>query len=197
MLDELSVGHRAKALPAMLSGGEQQRVAIARALITDPVLILADEPTGALDPITSIQVLELFEELHSKKNVAFLIVTHSRDVAEFADRVLELREGRFVAQRGSDVNLSDLTEGKREIFMDELGTLNLPPDVVVKMGGSGSYRVADLEDGKLTLANVVESASNMGVLKLVESCPACKFLYQSDEELECPECGSSRPKVSN
>ena len=197
MLDELAVGHRAKALPAMLSGGEQQRVAIARALITDPVLILADEPTGALDPITSIQVLELFEELHSKKNVAFLIVTHSRDVAEFADRVLELREGRFVAQRGSDVNLSDLTEGERELFMDELGTLNLPPDVVVTMGGSGSYRVAELEVGKLTLANVAESISKIGVLKLVETCPACKFIYQSNEELECPECGSSRPKVSN
>jgi putative ABC transport system ATP-binding protein len=197
MLDELAVGHRAKALPAMLSGGEQQRVAIARALITDPVLILADEPTGALDPITSVQVLELFEELHSKKNVAFLIVTHSREVAEFADRVLELREGRFVAQRGSDVNLNDLTEGKREIFMDELGTLNLPPDVVIKMGGSGSYRIAELGDRKLTLKNVVEPASKLGILKLVESCPACKFLYQSDEVLECPECGSSRPKVSN
>jgi putative ABC transport system ATP-binding protein len=197
MLDELAVGHRARALPATLSGGEQQRVAIARALITDPVLILADEPTGALDPVTSVQVLELFEELHSKKNVAFLIVTHSRDVAEFADRVLELREGRFVAQRGSDVDLGDLTQGEREIFMDELGTLNLPPDVVVKMGGSGSYRVANLEDGKLTLANVAESASKFGVLKLVETCPACKSLYQNDEQLECSECGSSRPKVSN
>ena len=68
---------RLHGLPETLSGGEQQRVAIARALITNPKLILADEPTGALDPITSREVLELFRKLHKEKGVAFLIVTHS------------------------------------------------------------------------------------------------------------------------
>ena len=65
----------------MLSGGEQQRVAIARALITRPRLILADEPTGALDPVTSREVLALFKDLHENDGVSFLIVTHSKEVA--------------------------------------------------------------------------------------------------------------------
>ena len=97
LLDELGMGHRSKGLPAMLSGGEQPRVAIARALITNPRLILADEPTGALDPITSREVLALFKELHENKGVAFLIVTHSAEVAAFCDRSLELRDGRSVS----------------------------------------------------------------------------------------------------
>ena len=72
----------------MLSGGEQQRVAIARALITRPRLILADEPTGALDPVTSREVLALFKDLHENDGVSFLIVTHSKEVASFANRSL-------------------------------------------------------------------------------------------------------------
>ena len=89
-----------------LSGGEQQRVAIARALITNPRLILADEPTGALDPITSREVLALFKKLHKEDGVSFLIVTHSK-VASFADRSLELRDGRFVAEHGVDVDVRE------------------------------------------------------------------------------------------
>ena len=181
----------------MLSGGEQQRVAIARALITDPQLILADEPTGALDPVTSEQVMDIFRNLHKNRDVAFFIVTHSRYVADFADRILELRDGRFVAQRGSDVDIEDLTVGEREIFMDELGTLNLPPDIILRMGGSGSYRVEELEDGRLTLVNVeTPFSSSKEELRLVDECPACGFAFSSVEELECTSCGSSRPKVS-
>ena len=70
-MDRLGVGERSKGLPEQLSGGEQQRVAIARALITDPKLILADEPTGALDPITSREVLKLFSDLNKDFGVAF------------------------------------------------------------------------------------------------------------------------------
>ena len=87
------MAERAYGMPEELSGGEQQRVAIARALITDPKLILADEPT-ALDPITSREVLDLFRQLHEEEDVAFLLVTHNREVASFCERSLELREGR-------------------------------------------------------------------------------------------------------
>jgi ssDNA-binding Zn-finger/Zn-ribbon topoisomerase 1 len=127
-----------------------------------------------------------------------LIVTHSRDVADFADRILELRDGRFVAQRGGDVDLLDLETGDREIFMDELGTLNLPPDIVLQMGGSGSYRVEELKTGKLTLVNVDTTTHEVvdTVLRRVDDCPACGFTYSEEEMLLCPECGSSRPKVS-
>ena len=112
LLDRLGVGDRAMGMPEQLSGGEQQRVAIARALITNPKLILADEPTGALDPITSREVLALFKQLHKEDGVAFLLVTHSKEVAAFCERSLELREGRFIAQHGGDVDIADLSDSQ-------------------------------------------------------------------------------------
>jgi len=142
LLDRLGLGGRMHARPALLSGGEQQRTAIARALITRPRLILADEPTGALDPITSREVLTLFTRLHEEDNVSFLIVTHNREVADICDRSLELRDGRFVAQHGSKVDVSDL-EGSRELIVDDLGTVTFPPDILIEMGGSGRYSVED------------------------------------------------------
>lgn len=192
LLEDLGMAHRAKGLPAMLSGGEQQRVAIARALITNPRLILADEPTGALDPVTSREVLTLFRELHEDKGVAFLIVTHSAEVADFCDRSLELRDGRFVAQHGGDVEVHDLEE-TRELLVDDLGTVAFPPDVLHKMGGSGRYEVESAGDGRLVLVSSEETTSllaNGGAL--ASDCPACGHTYR-DEAQECPDCGSVRP----
>jgi putative ABC transport system ATP-binding protein len=192
MMERLGILHRAKAVPAKLSGGEQQRVAIARALITNPRLILADEPTGALDPITSREVLQLFKELHQDDGVSFLIVTHSKEVAAFANRSLELRDGRFVAEHGDDVEITNLSKG-RELIVDEMGTVTFPPDLLTRMGGPGRYSVDDVSSGALKL--VGESVSEIGEMVLAAKCPACKFDYESSDEQECPSCGSSRPMV--
>ena len=182
-------------MPATLSGGEQQRVAIARALVTNPKLILADEPTGALDPITSREVLELFGKLHKDKGVAFLIVTHSDEVAAFCDRSLELRDGRFVAEHGANLDVDDL-EGTRELIVDELGTVSFPPEVLMKMGGSGRYEIARNEKGEVTLVTAEKNKSMIkGKKVLASKCPACNHKYEDDSQL-CPECGSSRPMVS-
>ena len=108
-----------------------KRVAIARALITQPSLILADEPTGALDPVTSREVLALFKELHENDGVSFLIVTHSKEVAAFANRSLELRDGRFVAEHGESVDVENLTKD-RELIIDETGTVTLATRLVGK-----------------------------------------------------------------
>ncbi len=195
LLTELGMGHRAKGLPATLSGGEQQRVAIARALITQPRLILADEPTGALDPITSREVLSLFKDLHEKKGVAFLIVTHSAEVAAFCDRSLELRDGRFVAQHGTDLEVDDLSES-RELIVDDIGTVVFPPEILIEMGGAGRYEVGDVGDGRLTLISTDSGASMLdGGTTLALSCPACNHEYEDDEIQLCPDCGSSRPMV--
>ena len=192
MLDRLGILPRARALPAKLSGGEQQRVAIARALITNPRLILADEPTGALDPITSREVLALFKQLHENDGVSFLIVTHSKEVASFADRSLELRDGRFVAEHGDGVDVEDLSRD-RELIIDETGTVTLPPDILLKIGGPGKYMVDEIDNGVLTLRG--EKVESHGRLELVQVCPACKYDYGDSKEQLCPACGSSRPMV--
>ncbi|MEE3083038.1 MAG: ATP-binding cassette domain-containing protein [Candidatus Thermoplasmatota archaeon] len=196
LLTELGMGHRAKGLPAALSGGEQQRVAIARALITNPRLILADEPTGALDPITSREVLTLFRELHEKKGVAFFLVTHSAEVAAFCGRSLELRDGRFVAQHGTDLEVHDLAES-RELIVDDIGTVSFPPDILLQMGGAGRYEIEDVGDGRIALVSVDEAAPSMigGTTRLADSCPACKSDYEDDETQLCPQCGATRPLV--
>jgi putative ABC transport system ATP-binding protein len=171
MLERLGMGHRINALPAMLSGGEQQRVAIARALITQPRLILADEPTGALDPVTSREVLALFKNLHQNDSVSFLIVTHSKEVASFANRSLELRDGRFVAEHGLNIDVEDLSKD-RELIIDETGTVTLPPDLLVQLGGAGRYTVGNVASGYLSLQG--EAIEAMGALVLASKCPACK-----------------------
>ena len=195
LLDELGMGHRSEGLPSMLSGGEQQRVAIARALITNPRLILADEPTGALDPITSREVLALFKQLHETKGVAFLMVTHSAEVAAFCDRSLELRDGRFIAQHGADFEVTDLAES-RELIVDDIGTMVLSPDLLLEMGGAGRYEVEEVGDGRLVLVSTEENESLLvGGKILAPSCPACLDTYTDEDTQLCPECGSSRPMV--
>lgn len=197
LLDRLGMGERSRGMPEELSGGEQQRVAIARALITNPKLILADEPTGALDPITSREVLDLFKKLHKEEDVAFLLVTHNREVASFCERSLELREGRFIAQHGTDVDIGDLS-GSRELIIDDTGTVTLPPDVLLKVGGPGRFEMQDLERDLMHLERVDDekidvSETQQFVLSL--TCPACKHNYGDSEEQQCPDCGSSRPMV--
>lgn len=94
-LAEVGLAERGHHHPSQLSGGQQQRVAIARALVNDPVLILADEPTGALDTLTSCEVMALLQQLNAT-GMTVVLVTHEHDIAEFAKRVITFRDGRVV-----------------------------------------------------------------------------------------------------
>ena len=93
-LERVGLTHRAKHLPTELSGGQQQRVAIARALVTNPSLILADEPTGNLDSKTSKEIMDIFHELHAQGNTIVLI-THDNDVAKQASRSIHILDGQI------------------------------------------------------------------------------------------------------
>jgi putative ABC transport system ATP-binding protein len=94
VLERVGLADRAHHHPAQLSGGQQQRVAIARALVSGPLLILADEPTGALDTRTSQEIMTLFQELN-RQGMTLVLVTHEPEVARFARRVLHFRDGRL------------------------------------------------------------------------------------------------------
>ena len=103
-LTHVGLGDRMDSYPDLLSGGEQQRVAIARALAHDPMLILADEPTGNLDDDTTAQVLEVFDTLVREMGKTTLVATHDRSMAAMADRVLQLQGGQIVvATSGEEV----------------------------------------------------------------------------------------------
>jgi putative ABC transport system ATP-binding protein len=95
MLQRVGLGERAHHHPAQLSGGQQQRVAIARALVTEPLLILADEPTGALDSRTSLEIMALLQELN-RQGMTVVLVTHEPDIARYARRILGFRDGKVV-----------------------------------------------------------------------------------------------------
>jgi putative ABC transport system ATP-binding protein len=94
-LDRVGLGDRTGHIPSQLSGGQQQRVAVARAIVTNPVLLLADEPTGALDSHSTAEILDLFDEL-SAAGRTIVVITHEDDVASRAKRVVRLRDGEII-----------------------------------------------------------------------------------------------------
>ena len=94
-LEAMGLGNRLENTPAKLSGGQQQRVAIARALVTDPLMLLADEPTGALDTQTSLDIMGIFQKLNDE-GITLIVVTHEPDIAEYAARRIVFRDGAVI-----------------------------------------------------------------------------------------------------
>ena len=106
--------------PSQLSGGQQQRVAIARALINDPQIILADEPTGALDSRTSVEIMGIFQRLNRESGMTIIVVTHEPDIAQYANRILRFKDGHLVSDA--------VVEHPREA-QEELATMPVEEEV--------------------------------------------------------------------
>jgi putative ABC transport system ATP-binding protein len=98
-LASVGLAGREHSLPSQLSGGQQQRVAIARALVNNPEILLADEPTGQLDSHTSEEIMTIFQELNRTRKLTILLVTHSEEIAAYAERIVRFRDGRIVSDR--------------------------------------------------------------------------------------------------
>ena len=105
ILEKIGLGDRLHHRPTQLSGGQQQSVAIARALIVDPVVLLADEPTGNLDSKSSHEIMELISRLHKEENLTIVLVTHEADIASYAEKIIRMQDGKIV----------DIEDRKREI----------------------------------------------------------------------------------
>ncbi len=110
LLGRLGLEHRLHNLPAQLSGGEQQRVAIARALIHEPALVLADEPTAALDTQRAFQVVEAFADLIHEQNRTGLMVTHDLRMCKYVDRVLQMQDGKLVREYRTREEIDELAQ---------------------------------------------------------------------------------------
>ena len=119
VLSLVGLGERTDHFPNQLSGGQQQRVAIARALITDPAIILADEPTGNLDTRTSIEVMDIFQRLNRERGITVMLITHEQDIAEHGTRIIKFRDGKVV---------SDQPVAHRRDAGEELAALPPPDD---------------------------------------------------------------------
>jgi putative ABC transport system ATP-binding protein len=94
-LTAVGLAERFHHYPNQLSGGQQQRVAIARALVTQPTILLADEPTGNLDTRTSIEVMDIFQRLNIERGITIILITHEHDIAEYGTRLVRFRDGRI------------------------------------------------------------------------------------------------------
>ncbi len=99
LLEMVGMGERMRHLPEELSGGQKQRVAIARAMANDPAIILADEPTGALDSVTGRKVMDLFHQLHDEEGKTIVLITHSPELAEETQRIVTIKDGHIIGER--------------------------------------------------------------------------------------------------
>jgi len=188
LLDRVGLSHRIDHVPGRLSGGERQRVAIASALMNNPKLVLADEPTGDLDLITAEEILDLFRELNREYGTAFLIVTHSQQVASKANRTLELRDGIISGTHDSGVLLKELHR-TRILELDNQDRLPIPDHILKELGSPRRFQI-EVSEGRILLTPyTAEEGAAARQVRLI-TCRICGKLVPSNR-VTCPNCGTA------
>ena len=161
LLERVGMSHKKYSRLNMLSGGEQQRIAIAIALANSPKLLLADEPTGSVDPMTANYIFDLFTELN-KEGQTILIVTHDVALSKKVKRVVAIRDGKIsservlkesYADRLKEVNIDWRNEDTQEeyVVMDKAGRVQIPKDVLERLNVSGNKLKLEMQDGKIVI----------------------------------------------
>lgn len=162
LLELVGLGHRKNSSLSQLSGGEQQRVAIAIALANNPKLLLADEPTGAVDRKTADDILEMFRELNEKLGITIVIVTHDKELANKVNRVISIRDGKSSSERimksdykerleSLDIDWKEEETQEEFAVLDRAGRVQIPSELLEEMGLEGNKVKLELIDGKIVI----------------------------------------------
>ena len=167
LLELVGMGHKRHSRLSELSGGEQQRVAIAIALANEPDILLADEPTGSVDPQTAAYIFDTFKRLNTELGLTIVIVTHDLSVADKVSRVVSIRDGKISSERImktdyagrlESVGTLDDTAGEAHFtsheefaILDRNGRVQIPPEFLSAMGAEGNRVKLSLEDGQVVI----------------------------------------------
>ena len=184
LVDLVGLSDRKKHRPGMLSGGERQRVALAASLITNPKLIIADEVTASLDPLTGEQVLDVLDDINKELGVALLIATHAQQVASRAERIIEIKDGVILATHGSSIRLRDLSETRR-LAVDNQNRISIPDDLMKLLGNPRSFK-AQMVGQEIHLSVPTEELYEV---EKVLTCKVCGSLVESGSRV-CKKCGT-------
>ena len=162
LLDLVGLSHRQNSSLSQLSGGEQQRVAIAIALANNPRLLLADEPTGAVDRKTADSILEMFRKLNETLGITIVIVTHDKELANKVNRVISIRDGKTSSERimksdykerleSLDINWKEEETQEEFAVLDRAGRVQIPSELLEEMGMEGNKVKLELVNGKIVI----------------------------------------------
>ncbi|MBN1328432.1 MAG: ATP-binding cassette domain-containing protein [Candidatus Heimdallarchaeota archaeon] len=183
LINLVGLSDRIKHLPSMLSGGERQRVALAASLITNPKLIIADEVTASLDPLTGEQILDVLDDINHELNVALLIATHAQQVASRAERIIEIKDGVILATHGSSIRLRNLAETRR-LAVDNQQRLSIPEDIMSILGNPRSFTAKIV--GRQIHLSIPED--ELYEVEKVLTCSICGALVEKGSRV-CKNCG--------
>ena len=150
LLEKVGLRGKGKRKPSQLSGGEQQRVAIAVAVANDPILLLADEPTGELDSDTTTQIIDYFKELNADFGLTICVVTHDKRFSKMTDKTYKIQDGRITTLRVGKKIGEDFKQTEETAIVDSQGNIRLPADVLKSFKDLSSVKII-VKDGKIEL----------------------------------------------